>query len=254
MNFEGRVLLITGAGSEKGIGRETARQVSKRGAAVVLADIDEEGLASAQKEISQLNNGKTMTVKLDVTDKRASQQVVEDIIDKFGHIDILVNNAGISRPTSVVDIAEEEWDMVFNINMKGTFFLTQAVLPFMQEAKYGRIINLSSVSGKRGGGIFGGSHYSAAKAAVTGFTKAVAREMAPFGITCNTVAPGLIGGTNITEGKMTSEKEISIIEGIPARRVGVVEDVAYSIAFLASEGASYITGEELDINGGSHID
>ncbi|SEA78811.1 NAD(P)-dependent dehydrogenase, short-chain alcohol dehydrogenase family [Thalassobacillus cyri] len=254
MNFEGRVAIITGAGSEKGIGRETARQVSKRGGAVVIADIDEAGLAEAQEEISQYNNGQTMTVKLDVTDKEACHQMVKKVMDRFGRIDILINNAGISRPTRVLDIPEQEWNLVFDINMKGTFFLTQAVLPYMQKSAYGRVVNLSSVSGKRGGGIFGGSHYSAAKAAVTGFTKAVAREMAPYGITCNTVAPGLIGGTNITGGLLTTDKEVSIKEGIPAGRVGEVKDVAYSISFLASEGAGYITGEELDINGGSHID
>ncbi|RSL29707.1 SDR family oxidoreductase [Salibacterium salarium] len=254
MNFDEQVVLITGAGSEKGIGRETARQLSKRGASVVLADIDESGLASAFDEISQYNNGKTMTIKLDVTNKEEVNRSVNKVIDKFGKVDILINNAGISRPTSVLDITEEEWDLVFNINMKGTLFLTQAVLPYMKDANYGRIVNISSVSGKRGGGIFGGSQYSAAKAAVTGFSKAIAREVGEFQITCNTVAPGLVGGTNITEGLMTTEKELSIKEGIPLGRIGEVEDVAYSIAFLASEGAGYITGEELDINGGSHID
>ncbi|WFT75980.1 SDR family NAD(P)-dependent oxidoreductase [Halobacillus naozhouensis] len=254
MNFEDQVVLITGAGSKMGIGRETARQVSKRGASVVLADIDENGLESAFDEINQYNNGKTMTIKLDVTNKDEVDKSVKQIIERFGEIDILVNNAGTSRPTRILDIPEEEWDLIFNINMKGIFFLTQAVLPYMKEANYGRIVNLSSVSGKRGGGIFGGSHYSASKAAVTGFSKAVAREMAEFGITCNTVAPGLVGGTNITDGLMTTEKETSIKEGIPVGRVGKVEDIAYSIAFLASTGASYITGEELDINGGSHID
>ncbi|SDH27290.1 NAD(P)-dependent dehydrogenase, short-chain alcohol dehydrogenase family [Alteribacillus persepolensis] len=254
MDFKNRVVLITGSASKKGIGRETARQVGQKGAAVVLTDIDESGLADAKEEIGQYNNGKAMALKLDVKNKTEVNEAVQKVIKEFGKIDILINNAGISRPTRVQEISEEEWDLIFDINMKGIFFLTQAVLPHMKECNYGRIVNLSSVSGKRGGGIFGGSHYSAAKAAVTGFTKAVARETAAYGITCNTVAPGLIGGTNITSGLMTEDKETAIVEGIPAGRVGEVKDVAYSITFLASEGASYITGEELDINGGSHID
>lgn len=253
MNFDNRVALITGAGSEKGIGKETAKQLSKRGATVILADINEEGLELAVQDLKS-TGGKAHSVKLDVTDKVQIDKSITQLIEKFGKIDILVNNAGISRPTRVIDIEEKEWDLVFDINMKGVFFLTQAVLPHMKKQGYGRIVNLSSVSGKRGGGIFGGSHYSAAKAGVTGFTKAVAREMAEFGITCNTVAPGLIGGTDITGDMLTEEKKAEIRKEIPAGRIGRVDDVANSITFLVSEGASYITGEELDINGGSHID
>ncbi|HIW12063.1 MAG TPA: SDR family oxidoreductase [Candidatus Salinicoccus stercoripullorum] len=253
MDFTNKIALITGAGSEKGIGKATALQLSRRGAVVILADVNEEGTHQIAEEIVN-DGGKAEGIKLDVTDKDEIDEKVTALIDKYKKIDILVNNAGISRPTRVLDISQEEWEMVFNINMKGLFLLTQAVLVQMKENQYGRVINLSSVSGKRGGGIFGGSHYSAAKAAVTGFTKAIAREMAEFNITCNTVAPGLVGGTNITGGLLTEEAEQKIIQDIPLKRVGNVEDIAYSIAFLASEGAGYITGEELDINGGSHID
>jgi len=253
MNFEGRVAVITGAGSETGIGREIARQLSKRGAKVVLADINESGLESGVREIES-NGGTASSITVDVTSKDNVQQDIKEVAERFGRIDILVNNAGVSRPTGVTEIPEDEWDLVFNVNMKGVFFLIQAVLPYMKANNYGRIVSMSSVSGKRGGGIFGGSHYSAAKAGVTGFSKAVAREVAKYGITCNTVAPGMIGGTDITSGLMTEEKKAEIQNGIPLGRVGKVEDVAYSIAFLVSEGAGYITGEELDINGGSHID
>lgn len=253
MNFADRIAFITGAGSETGIGMEIAKQLSSRGAKVVLADINESGLQAGASEIER-NGGTAYPLKLDVTNKANVQQGVKEVIDHFGKIDILVNNAGVSRPTIVTEIPEEEWDLVFAVNMKGVFFLTQAVLPYMKKNEYGRIVNLSSVSGKRGGGIFGGSHYSAAKAGVTGFSKAVAREVAKFGITCNTVAPGMIGGTSITSDSLTEERKAAIQNDIPTGRVGKVEDVAYSIAFLASEGAAYITGEELDINGGSHID
>lgn len=253
MNFETNVAMITGAGSESGIGIGIAKQLSSRGAIVILADINESGIKLRVQEI-EVAGGKAYPIVLDVTNRGKVQQAVKEIVAKFGKIDILVNNAGISRPTKVTEIEEKEWDLVFNVNMKGTFFLTQAVLPYMKHNSYGRIVNLSSVSGKRGGGIFGGSHYSAAKAGVTGFSKAVAREVAEFGITCNTVAPGLVGGTEITGDMLTEDKKTSVQKDIPVGRVGKVEDIAYSIAFLASEGASYITGEELDINGGSHID
>jgi len=253
MDFSGKVALITGAGSEKGIGRATAVKLSEYGATVIVVDVNEEGVKQVAEGIRR-EGGNAEGVTLDITDQSGVDDAVNSLVDKYGKIDILVNNAGISRPTRVLDIPEDEWDLVFNINMKGLFFVTQSVLKSMKENEYGRVINLSSVSGKRGGGIFGGSHYSAAKAGVTGFTKAIAREMAEFNITCNTVAPGLVGGTNITGGLLTDEAEKQIIEGIPLKRVGEVDDIAHSITFLASEGASYITGEELDINGGSHID
>lgn len=253
MDFDNKIAIITGAGSAGGIGRETAKQLAKRNATVILTDINEDGLRDGVQEIKELG-GKAFPLKLDVTDKIQVESKIKEVALQYGKIDILINNAGISRPTKVTEIEEEEWDLVFNVNVKGVFFLTQAVIPYMKRNNYGRIISLSSVSGKRGGGIFGGSHYSAAKAGVTGFSKAVARETGKYGITCNTVAPGLVGGTQITNGLLSDEKKNDIQNNIPVGRLGKVEDIAYSLTFLASDGASYITGEELDINGGSHID
>lgn len=253
LDFTGKTAMITGAGSEKGIGKETARLLKSKGATLILVDINEEGLKATKEDLDS-TGGEVFIYKMDVTNPEEVKNTVKSAVDQLGKIDILVNNAGISRPTRILDIEEKEWDLIFNVNMKGVFFLTQAVLSSMKKNGYGRIVNLSSVSGKRGGGIFGGSHYSAAKAGVTGFTKAVARETAEFGITCNTVAPGLIGGTEITSGLLTEEKEKAIKESIPVGRVGNVDDVATAITFLVSEEAGYITGEELDINGGSHID
>lgn len=252
MNFDNRVALITGAGSKRGIGREIAMQLASRGATVVLADINLEGAEETAQQIRE-QQGEAYPIQLDVTNRAQIASAVQEIMNRFGKIDILVNNAGITRPTRVLEIPEEEWDLIFNVNVKSIYYMTQEVLNHMKEQKYGRIVNLGSVSGKRGGGVFGGSHYSAAKAAVAGFTKAVAREMAPYGITCNSVAPGLIG-TDITGGLLTEEVKVEQVKGIPVGRVGNVTDVAYTIAFLASEQAGYITGEEVDINGGMHID
>jgi NAD(P)-dependent dehydrogenase (short-subunit alcohol dehydrogenase family) len=253
MNFDNRVALITGAGSQRGIGREIAKQLASRGATVVLGDINLAGVQEVAQEINGKKQGIAYPIELDVTNRSQISAGVKHLVERFGSIDILVNNAGITRSTRVMDIPEDEWDLIFKVNVKSIYYLTQEVLAYMKEQQYGRIVNLSSVSGKRGGGVFGGSHYSAAKAAVTGFTKAVAREMAPFGITCNSVAPGLIG-TDITGGLLTDEIRIELVKGIPIGRIGVVTDVAYTITFLASEQASYITGEEIDINGGMHID
>jgi 2-hydroxycyclohexanecarboxyl-CoA dehydrogenase len=164
----------------------------------------------------------------------------------------LVNNAGITAPTRFLDIDEEEWDRIFDVNVRGTYLVTRRVLPGLIDRGYGRIVNLSSVSAIRGGGVFGGAHYSAAKAAVLGLTRALAREAGPSGVTCNAVAPSLIA-TDITAGKLSPEREAEIVAGVPLQRQGTVGEVASMIVYLCSEDAGYVTGATLDINGGSHI-
>lgn len=252
MNFKNRVALITGAGSKRGIGRAVGIQLAARGATVVLSDINLEGVKEACNEINA-QGGKSFPIQLDVSRRSEVKNAVKEIAERFGTIDILINNAGISLPTRLLDISENEWDKIFNVNLKSIFFLTQEVLPLMKKQNYGRIVNLSSVAAKRGGGLFGGAHYSASKAAVLGFTKAVAREVASFGITCNCVAPGVID-TDLTGNLLTEEMEIERMRTIPMGRKGSPSEVAYTIAFLATEEAGYITGEEIDINGGMHID
>jgi 3-oxoacyl-[acyl-carrier protein] reductase len=247
-----RVAIITGAGSERGIGKAVAFELGKRGATVVVCDVNEQGALNVARELREAGY-RAVGKQADVTSRTSVHKLVNEVKEEFGQIDILVNNAGITRPSRILDISEEEWELIFNVNMKGVFLCTQAVLPTMMEQKYGRIVNLSSVSGKRGGGVFGGSHYSGAKAGVLGFAKAVAREVASYGITVNSVAPGLID-TDITGGLMTPEMREAANKEIPAKRSGTAKDVAVTIAFLASEDASYITGEDIDINGGSHMD
>ena len=187
-----------------------------------------------------------------LTDPDAVKELVNKIVDKYGRIDVLVNNAGISQKVTVADMTLDDIKRIFNVNMFGLFLITQAVCEVMKKQKYGRIVHLSSVSGKRGGGIFGGAHYSASKAAVLGFSKNLAREVSEYGITTNCVCPGLIN-TEIWK-SLPKEQADAVIAGIPMGRPGETQEVANAIVFLASKEASYIIGEEIDINGGSHMD
>lgn len=251
MGFEGRVAIVTGAGSERGIGRETANYLASLGATVVIADMNMEG-AQAAAEAIRADGGRALAVLLNVTDERSVKMMVERVVEELGRIDVLVNNAGITQPISTADMTLDDFNRIIAVNLNGTFLCSQAVIPVMARNKYGRIVNLSSVSGKRGGGVYGGSHYSAAKAGILGFSKALAREVVDQGITVNSVCPGLIA-TDIRKG-LSDEKERAIWETIPMRRPGTTREIAYTIAFLASEEAGYITGEDIDINGGSHMD
>ena len=249
--MNGRMGIVTGAGSERGIGRMIALELAKRGAIVAVTDVNEAG---AKKVADQLQKAgcPAIGLQMNVASCASVRHAIESVAQQFGKIDILVNNAGISISTRIADISEEEWDRVLGINLKGTFFCTQAVLPFMIREKYGRIVNISSAAGKRGGGVFGGAHYSASKAGILGFSKAVAREMAQHGITVNSITPGMIE-TDIYGDSIDLVRE-SVCSHVPLGRPGKTEEVAAAVAFLASEAASYITGEEIDVNGGLHMD
>ncbi|MCM3538609.1 SDR family NAD(P)-dependent oxidoreductase [Priestia endophytica] len=246
-----RVAIVTGSGSKKGIGRTIALTLAKQGASVVVADLNADGIQDTVQTI-QNEGGKALGVELNVTSKESVDAMVETVLNEYGRIDILVNNAGISQKVTVEDMTVEDMAKVFNVNMFGLFLCTQAVLEPMKKQKFGRVVSLSSVSAKRGGGVFGGAHYSASKAAVLGFSKNLAREVAVEGITVNCVAPGLVN-TEIWK-SLPKEDADNVIAGIPMGRPGETEEIASTIAFLASEEASYITGEEIDINGGSHMD
>ncbi|RAS80388.1 SDR family NAD(P)-dependent oxidoreductase [Priestia endophytica] len=246
-----RVAIITGSGSKKGIGRTIALTLAKQGASVVVADLNADGIQDTVQTI-QNGGGKALGIELNVTSKESVDAMVETVLNEYGRIDILVNNAGISQKVTVEDMTVEDMAKVFNVNMFGLFLCTQAVLEPMKKQKFGRVVSLSSVSAKRGGGVFGGAHYSASKAAVLGFSKNLAREVAVEGITVNCVAPGLVN-TEIWK-SLPKEDADNVIAGIPMGRPGETEEIASTIAFLASEEASYITGEEIDINGGSHMD
>lgn len=248
--FEGKVALVTGAGSRRGIGRATALALVREGAKVAITDMVADGVKQVVAELNEI--GQAIGEVADVRNKEQMVQVVKRIVAEFGGVDILVNNAGLTRPTSFLDITEEEYDLVVDVNLKGTFLTTQAIVPALLERGGGAIVSLSSVSGQRGGGVFGSSHYSAAKAGIMGLTKALARELSPRGIRVNCVAPSMVD-TDIAGDLLTEERKVELAKGTLIGRLGTVDDVVKCILFLASNESAYLTGVTLDINGGMHL-
>ncbi|MGE3798517.1 MAG: SDR family oxidoreductase, partial [Thermomicrobiales bacterium] len=178
----------------------------------------------------------------------AVHAMIEEIVERFGGLHILVNNAGVLRPTKVIEIPEEEWDWVVDVNLKGTFLVSQAVLPVMRQQEWGRVVNISSSAG-RSVSTVGGAHYTAAKAGVLGFSRHLAREEAGHGITVNAVCPGLFD-TEMVRHTIDDARTEAYAQSFPIQRLGLPEEVAELVAFLASDRAAYITGASLDINGG----
>ncbi|PJG57117.1 short-chain dehydrogenase [Bradyrhizobium forestalis] len=252
MLLRGKTAIITGAASPRGIGLATARRFAAEGARVAILDIDGPAAEDAARNLEPVNGQPHLGLACNVADKQACVKAVEAVIAKLGQIDILINNAGVTQPVKLLDITPGDWDRIQDVNLKGILFLSQAVIPHMQKRKSGSIACMSSVSAQRGGGIFGGPHYSAAKAGVLGLAKAMAREFGPDGIRVNCVTPGLIG-TDITAGKLTDEMRAKILEGIPLGRLGEAADVAGIYTFLASDLSAYVTGAVIDVNGGMLI-
>jgi NAD(P)-dependent dehydrogenase (short-subunit alcohol dehydrogenase family) len=243
-----KVCIITGAASPRGIGRATADVFAQHGGRAIILDLDGEQAKAAAAEIGEGHRG----LACDVTDKRACVSAVDQILREFGRVDVLINNAGITQPLKIMDIEPKNYEAVLDVNLRGTLYMSQAVIPPMRRQRSGAIVCMSSVSAQRGGGIFGGPHYSAAKGGVLGLAKAMARELGPDGIRVNSITPGLIQ-TDITGGKLTEDVKVQIIEGIPLKRLGVADDVANACLFLASSLSSYITGAVIDVNGGMLI-
>jgi len=248
MLLANKTAVISGAASARGIGRATAKLFAEHGARVAILDLDAAGAKQAADELGPNHIG----IRCDVADLASCRTAAEQVIAAFGKVDILINNAGITQPLKLMDISPENWQRVVDVNMSGVLYLSQAFVPHMRARKQGAIACMSSVSAQRGGGIFGGPHYSAAKAGVLGLAKAMARELGPDGIRVNCVTPGLIQ-TDITGGKLTPEMKAEILKGIPLNRLGEAEDVARIYLFLASDLSSYVTGAVIDVNGGMLI-
>lgn len=243
MEFEGRVSVVTGA--SQGIGEAIARSLAQAGAEVIIVDIQEEKLKEVTAKIKS-SGGRAASYCVDVSRFDQITEVVETILEKHKKIDHLINNAGITRDNLLMRMKEDEWDAVIAVNLKGVFNFSKAVIRHMVSNRYGRIVNISSVVGLMGN--VGQSNYSASKAGVVGFTKSLAREVAPRGITVNAVAPGYIA-TAMTENLSDSITKM-FVELIPMKRFGSPEEVAQAVKFLLSDDSSYITGQVINVNGG----
>ena len=247
--LQGRVAIITGAASARGIGKATAKAFAGQGAHIAILDLDAAQAAAAASDIGEGHLG----LACDVTRKDDCNRAAAAVMERFGRIDILVNNAGITQPVRLMEITPEGYQAVTDVSVRGTLYMTQAVVPYMRSRNEGgSVICMSSVSAQRGGGIFGGSHYSAAKGGVLGLARAMARELGPEGIRVNAIAPGLIR-TDITADKLSAEMTADILRSVPLGRLGDAADVAGCCVFLASELAAYVTGATIDVNGGMHI-
>ncbi len=246
LKLKGKVALVTGAA--QGIGKAVSLLLARNGADIVVSDINFEKAEETAKEI-ELIGSKALAIKVNVAHLGEVEQMVETILEKFGKIDILVNNAGITRDKLILRMTEEDWDMVLDVNLKGTFNCTKAVIRYMAKQKSGKIVNIASVVGEMGNA--GQVNYSASKAGVIGLTKTIAREFAQRGINVNAIAPGYIE-TPMTDVLPDKVKE-ELRRLIPMERLGKPEDVAEAVLFLVSDASSYITGQVLNVNGGIYM-
>lgn len=246
--FKDRVVLVTGAG--RGIGETTALLFSERRNRVIVADIAGERAEKVAAE-ARARGAEAIAIPLDVASGRQVKEGVGLILERYGRIDVVVNNAGVNNITPIEEITEAEWDRVFAVNAKGVFLVCQAVMATMKAHRWGRIINIGSSAGKVGGPV-SPAHYSASKAAVMCFSRSLARVMAPFGVTVNAIAPGVVD-TDMAQ-LLPAEVRQRALGAIPLGRMGSATDIAHACLYLASEEAAYITGETLNVNGGTVMD
>jgi meso-butanediol dehydrogenase / (S,S)-butanediol dehydrogenase / diacetyl reductase len=275
--LSGKVAIVTGAG--QGIGKGIAQRLSRDGAHVVVAELDDERAAAVAAEINAAG-GRAVPYRVDIADVPATRRMVDDIADRLGRIDILVNNAGVAQTKPMLDVTEADWDRVLDINLRGTFFIVQAVarqmirqLPESLRApraeepggalagSYGKIVSLSSVSGRRGRSFQ--AHYAASKAAIISLTQSAALALAPFRINANAVCPGIVATPmwqQIDEergrlfGTKPGEAFASFVQSVPLKRAATPDDVAGTVAFFCSPDSDYITGQALNVDGGFEMD
>lgn len=243
MNLEGKVSLITGGA--QGIGKELALSFADAGSDIIICDVNQEALDSTTAEITAKGRA-CLAVKADVTSAKDVDAVITKSLDKYQRIDILINNAGVTRDNLLARMSEEDWDLVLSVNLKGVFLFSKAVAKPMMKQRFGRIINIASIIGLMGNA--GQANYAASKGGVIAFTKTLAKELAKRNINVNAIAPGFIK-TAMTD-KLKEEHKDAMLKMIPMNRLGDPKDIANVALFLASEYASYVTGQVLTVDGG----
>lgn len=246
--LNGRIALITGAARERGIGRATARLFAQHGARVVLLDLGQEDPAAAARSIGPDHIG----LACDVRDAKECQDAITRAIQWAGRVDVLVNNAAVTQRRGVMEVTAEDYELVTSVALRGTLQMSQGVIPQMLEQGGGSIICISSLSAQQGGGVFGGSHYCAAKAGVLGLARAMAKELGSKGIRVNAVTPGLIL-TDFSRGQNSDENKHELAKNFPLGRIGRPEDIAGACLYLASDLSSFVTGATIDVNGGFYM-
>ena len=246
MILKDKVALVTGAA--QGIGRAIALKLANSGADVVIVDMNLDKAQETAREAERLGR-RALALRANIANLQEAEAMADEAVAKLGAVHVMVNNAGITRDALILRMKEEDWDAVINVNLKGVFNCTKAVVKYMSKQRYGRIVNIASIVGEMGNA--GQANYSASKAGVIALTKTVAREFATRNITCNAVAPGFID-TAMTQALSEKVKE-ELAKQIPMGRLGTPEDVAEGVLFLVSEATGYITGQVLNINGGMYM-
>jgi len=246
--LQDQVAIVTGGASPRGIGFAIASRFAQEGATVVILDLDSGAAQHAANLIGQQHLG----LACDVRDESQANQTVRQVLDHFGQADVLVNNAGVSQSQRLLSSTQEDYDLVMDVSVRGSFNMSRAVVPHMQSRQRGAIVCMGSVAAQRGGGILGGPHYSAAKGALQSLAKAMARELAPDRIRVNAIAPGMVD-TDLLLGKIDDEGKQRVAQTIPLGRLAQASDIANACLFLVSDQSAYITGLVLDVSGGLHI-
>ena len=249
MDFSSRVVVVTGGG--QGIGRAICLGFAQANATVIIIDVNSEAATAVRDEIKSRGAEATF-YHADVSDPAKITSVFDDIVKKYAKIDILINSAAVIGTKAFIESSEEDWNRIISVNLTGVFNTCRAAFPVMVNQRYGKIINIASIAGKRGGGIFGNTLYATSKAGVIGLTKGLAREGGPYGINVNAICPGPTN-TSFIAG-FTGEKMEKMRDSIPLKRFGEPEDVANLALFLASDMARHITGEISDVDGGIMLD
>ena len=244
MRLKDRVAIVTGGGS--GIGQGISLRLAEESARVAIWDVNLDGARDTAQQIEKAGS-KALALKVDVSSTAEVEAAVKEVLSRFGRIDILVNNAGISRPSKVANMTDEVWDKTLDVNLKGVFLCSRAVISHMKGRKYGKIINIASILAARGGLYY--AHYGATKAGVVAFTQSLAIELGPHNININAIGPGIVD-TPMAAGDVELEYRQRLVKRIPLRRIGMPRDIANAAVFLASDEASYITGQCLYVCGG----